>query len=459
MISKKTIMLFAAGIPVTMLGLAFSQEVACFLIYNFIILCLIVIDFFITPKKDILRIERLVNEKFIYGIENSVKIKVQNTSERELKINLKDCFNKNFDSGNEEVTFKFDLEPKNETIKEYFLKPFKRGRFPFYSIFIKYEGVLGLINRVYKFDIPSDVKVFPNATPAYKYRMLVNKHQLSDSSRKLKAKAIGTQIESLKEYSQGDEYRKINWNATAKMNKLIVNEYDLERNQNIFIMLDCGRTMGSIIGMQGKSIISIGSHLDWAVSTASVISEISAFNKDRVGFMCFDSTVQKFLQPGNNNSKVILNSIYDVQPNEKASNYKAALSFFDGRVKKRSLICIFTNFNNEAEVKNLASGLDIILRKHAVMIVLLEDPNLKFNYENKNCTKKIEYISDEKENKNKYKQAEDIYMDVAKQHIKKEKEELIYKLKKKGVAFVYAPPEDLAFKSIVAYMNLKVKVS
>lgn len=433
MITKKTLILFSSGILFILIGMPFSKEVVFFLVYNLIVLGFLLFDFIFTPRKKDIEVDRIVKDKIIYGIENNVELNIKNLSGYKLNISVKDSFDERLDGGNSEKSFLNNIVQSNDTLEiKYSLKPNKRGKFTFYDVYIKFEGVLGLCARVYKFEVKSEVKVYPNFVFGYKYRAMI-RNKDTDAKRVLKAKSIGTQPASLREYVTGDEFKRINWNASAKFNKLIVNDYDIENNQNFYIMLDCGRTMGSI--WENTSLI------DWAISCTAIIADIALTNKDRVGLIGFDSEIKTFVPVGNKAANAIVDSIYDVEASGKTSNYKKAALFLMQKVNKRSLVCIFTNFNNEAELQNLLYGIETITRNHIVMVVVIEDPEIK------------------KMQSGKVKLVKDVYDKVSADSIIRKKEELIYKLRKKGATIVYATPEDTAYKTIITYLDLRAKVS
>ena len=146
--------------------------------------------------------------------------------------------------------------------------------------------------------------------------LLARRNRLAETGLKLsRLRGRGTEFDRLREYRREDEYRQIDWKATARQEQLVSREYVVERNQNILIVLDCGRSMCNELG--GIS------HLDRALNAAIVLSYIALRQGDNVGFLAFSNRAERWVRPvrGAGAIQSIIRHTYDIAPRYEASDY------------------------------------------------------------------------------------------------------------------------------------------
>ena len=230
--------------------------------------------------------------------------------------------------------------------------PQKRGEYTFGKIHIRYNGVLRLCSKKGVYDITKSYKVYPNIKDLSRYGLAaIKKSQLIQGIKKFKAYGTGTEFESLKEYAEGDDYRKINWLASARSNKLIVNTYEPEKNQQVMIMLDSSRVMNSEINYIKK--------LDYSINAAFLLADVVIKKGDNVGVMVFDSQVKRYIKPGKGlgHFQLLAENLYNVEENFVSADYKGALTYLNQNQNRRCLICIFTELFSVDEALTLSSAL------------------------------------------------------------------------------------------------------
>ncbi|MCX7708813.1 MAG: DUF58 domain-containing protein [Clostridia bacterium] len=416
-------------IPVALAALIHGALNA-FIVYNIILFLLLIQDYIITPKPKELEITRVCEEKFSLGAENEVRISVRNTSSRLLKLDIKDEIPSYF----REVkpALRLQAVPYESSVTSYFVMPEKRGEYTFGNVHVKYNGVLGLCSKSGKFDLTKNYKVYPNIKDLRKYTLsALKKSQLLMGVKKVKSFGIGNEFESLREYSEGDDYRKINWSATARADKLIVNTYEPEKNQQVFILLDASRVMNSEINYIKK--------LDYSINSAFLLADFALKKGDNVGLLVFDNTVKRFVKPrkGMAQFQLIAENLYNVEENFVTADYNNALVYLNQNHKRRSLLCIFTELFNAEEALHLASALKSVARQHIPLIITVTDPRIE-----------------EKVN-GSIREFEDVFTKAASIKLLEEREKIRNIFSQARIACLEVAPDKLSIEVLNRYLQMK----
>lgn len=426
------ILIFAGIIPI-MIGWAFNGAFWLFLFYNIGLVLLWIIDIVITPGKRSLEVLRMCDDRFSLSADNEVRIKVRNNSRYNLTMELRDEIPQFFHVKNGRVNL--TAFKHNYCEGKYCLIPQKRGEFQFGNIHCRYKGVLKLCVKSYIFEESRKYKVYPNLRDLKKYNLHANsKMRFLDGTQRERIYTIGTEFESLREYSEGDDYRKINWLATARVNKLIVNNYEPERNQQIFILTDCSRIMNSEINGIKK--------LDYAINSAFVLADATIKKGDNIGLAVFDDKVRCFIKPGKGPEqfKLIAESLYDIEENFVTADYAGVLTYLNLNHRRRSLLCIFTEIFNTAEAIAMASILKNSAKRHIPLIITIRDERL------------YETAGMDIEN------SEDVFLKSASIKLVKEREKALKIFRNSGIACVDTAPDKLSIKVINKYLEMKAKL-
>jgi uncharacterized protein (DUF58 family) len=252
----------------------------------------------------------------------------------------------------------------------YHLIPNKRGEYTLGDHTVRYKSRLGLWIRQEVLPTKRTVQVYPDLAMIRTYEMLARQHRQYALVRASRLRGGESEFARLRDYNSDDDYRFIDWKATARRNQLTTREFQLESDQNIFIMLDCGRLMTSdVAGL---------SQFDLALNSALLMAHVASTGGDRVGLMCFDEDIRAFLPPqgGPKATGRLVRATYNVHPTLTESAFQNALSAFDGRIKQRCLLMIFTQLIDGNAVRELSDHLRLIARRHLPLVVVLEDTDL-----------------------------------------------------------------------------------
>lgn len=428
--SKRFLALLLLGIVPVVIASFIGLELYVFLIYNIVIFSLLIVDLRMTPDKKLLFVERVCSEKLSMGTENEIGINIRNNSGYVLDIEAVDEIPIYMKTKNAVVSIR--VRPHYEALGNYFVMPEKRGEFKFGKVHVRYKGVMGLCVKKGIYDLENSYKVYPNLKDLSKYGLAaIKKSQLIRGIKKNKSFGTGTEFESLREYTEGDDYRKINWMATARTNKFIVNTYEHEKNQQIMIMLDSSRVMNSEINYIKK--------LDYSINAAFLLADVAIKKGDNAGVMVFDNTVKRYIKPGKGRGQfqLIAENLYNVQENFVSADYMEALTYLNQNHKRRSLLCIFTELFNADEAFQLASALKNLAKHHIPLVITIKDMRL------------YDYAEGDIED------TKGFFTKVAAMKMIREREKIRKIFNDSAIAVVDVPPDKLSIEVVNKYLNMK----
>jgi uncharacterized protein (DUF58 family) len=246
--------------------------------------------------------------------------------------------------------------------------PRERGLVRLSAVYLRLENVLGFLTRRYRIDLGGEIRVFPDLSAVEQYGRLARRTTLIESGlRKMRLRGAGTEFESLREYLPGDAFRQVNWKATARHGQMMVEQYEIERSQNVLVLLDAGRLMTPRIGPQRK--------FDYALTAALSIAQIAQAAGDNVGLTAFAAKPMLAIAPrrGAAHVGVLTRAAYDLQPRLEEPDYETAFTRLKQSNSKRSLIALFTDMFDPAASAAVLAGLAALVPRHLVMCVLMND--------------------------------------------------------------------------------------
>jgi uncharacterized protein (DUF58 family) len=261
------------------------------------------------------------------------------------------------------------LEPVSRVRATARLHPSRRGRFPLERITVRIIGPFGLAARQSTRATEGSVKV----TPAYPSRDAVRRRlrvpRVPDlGSRSVRAVGSGTDFDQLRDYRDGDEFRRIDWASSMRLQRPIVRQFRTERNQTVVLLLDNGRLMaGSVAG---------DARVEHAMDAGLGMVEAATFMGDRVGLVGFDRQVRTIAPAtgGRNQLARISEAMYSLEPDLGESAYTAAFSTAAARFRRRSLYIVFTELSEATVEQTVRPALAMLVRRHLVVVASVRDP-------------------------------------------------------------------------------------
>ena len=322
------------------------------------------------PVRSSFSVNRSYPKKMTVGVRNTVVLEIQSRSTRSWFIRIHDEPPDIWQM--REVNFQDTLPPHRALRWMYDVYPMHRGVFSFYTTTIEVKGIFfDLVRKRYAFPSEQTVQVYPDfRTHTQPALLSVNKRNILTSQRSVRRYGAGTEFESLREYTPDDEYRKINWSASARSGKWMANQFQMERAQHIMLLIDTGRLMGSeAFGL---------SKLDHAVNAAARMTQVCIAHGDAVGLMLFGSAVHSFLLPKKNTSQraLIAESLYTARLERTESDYTTAFQWLQRRQRHRALVLVFTEIVDRYSSQILLGSMASLYPKHLPVFILMKDKAL-----------------------------------------------------------------------------------
>jgi len=416
------------------LGFAFPLWLAIAKVSFVALLVLIGIDvYWLFIVKWSIEVERIISDKLSNGDENPIRYRLQGDLPFKCSITIIDEYPKQLQFRNKRIYSK-----QNE--KEFLvfiddsIKPLTRGEYVFGKIHLLLHSPIKLVSKQITFETNKKTKVYPSFIQYKKYAFLALNNRLEEVGVK-KIRQLGgvTEFEQIQDYARGDDYRRINWKATARRNSLMVNHYDEEKAQNIYLLIDKGRMM--LVPFKGMSLF------DYAVNAALVMSGIALRKGDKAGLITFSNLIGSFLvaNQGKTHINTITEELYKQDSRNKETDYLRLLKNVRTRIKRRSLFMLFTNFESNVTLERQLPYLKALAKYHVLILVMFENKEVKDLAQKKTANIK-----------GTYDQA------IAEKYTL-EKEAMASELKKQGIYTVITSPEKLALNAINKYLELKSK--
>ena len=325
-------------------------------VYLGAVAALAVSDALLAPRPAQLELERVHDARLSLGAENLITVILANASPRPVAFTLRDEHPHEFPADATLLTG--TIAPYEVYEARYHVRPLRRGDYAFGDLVLRYRGPLGAIVRQARYPAATPVKVYPNVLELRKYDLLARKGLLHELGlRPARVYGPGGEFERLRDYTPDDEFRRISWKATARRGKLIAADFETERSQHVLCAIDCGRLMAPPVGDLMR--------LDYAVNTALMLSYVAGLRGDQVGMLAFADSVRAYVAPrrGKPQFQLLLETLYNLQPEPVESDHGEALSYLARRQRRRTLIVLFTDLATpEAAASNKSRPVRIVRR-------------------------------------------------------------------------------------------------
>jgi uncharacterized protein (DUF58 family) len=250
-------------------------------------------------------------------------------------------------------------------------RPARRGRFVIERLAVRVDGPLGLMARQRERRRPTTMRVFPPFLSRDEAELRIrNARMLEIGLRTAQGRGGGTEFDQLREYTTDDEFKKIDWSATARAGKAIVRTYRAERNQTVINLLDNGRVMAARVDDVPK--------VEHAMDAVMALTAVSTGLGDRAGLVAFDSEVRSVVPPGHGRQQLgrVTEAMYALEPQLAESDYLGAFTETLARFRRRAMLVIYTDLVEAAVLESLLPALPLITRSHLVVIASVQDPDV-----------------------------------------------------------------------------------
>jgi uncharacterized protein (DUF58 family) len=376
--------------------------------------------------------QRITPEKLSNGDENPIVVSIRNFYSFSVFAKIIDEIPYQFQIRNFEIKRKVKTSSSDDF--QYYLRPTERGEYYFGNLNIYISSPLRLISKRYTFNKDAMVPTYPSYIQLRKYDLIAFSNNLFQYGVK-KIRRIGhtMEFEQIKEYVHGDDIRTLNWKATAKKNALMVNQFQDEKSQNIYMAIDKGRTM--------KMPFNHLSLLDYAINATLVLSNVILKKHDKAGMFSFSKKIDNRVVAEKRTSQMqkILENLYNVKTDFFESDYSRLYADIKKNINQRSLILLYTNFETLDGLHRQLPYLKGIAKSHLLVVVFFQNTEL-----NNITQKKAENI-------------QEVYDKVIAEKFIFEKKLIVNELKKYGIHSVLTQPENLTLDSINKYLEIKAR--
>ena len=371
-------------------------------------------------------------ERLSNGDENEIRINLENSYPFKVVIEVIDEVPHQFQK--RDLLFGLNMEAHENKIIKYNLRPVKRGLYEFGVINVYAKSPVALLARKFIMGTPAEVPVYPSYLQLRKYQLMAISNRLSEAGVK-KVRRIGhsMEFEQIKEYVTGDDYRTVNWKATARKGTLMVNNYTEEKSQQLFCVIDKSRIMK--MPFEGLSL------LDYAINTSLVLSNVALMKQDKAGLITFSEKISSFLVADKKALQMqsILETLYHQKTRYLESDYERLYIFIRRKITQRSLMLMFTNFESLTGMRRQLKYLKKIAENHLLITIFFENTEL------------TKFINKPSEN------LEDIYSKTIAENFSFEKRQIVKELNQSGILTILTAPQNLTVNALNKYLEIKAR--
>lgn len=375
---------------------------------------------------------RVMADKFSNGDENVIKILLDNRYNIDLDAIIIDELPEQFQVRD----FRLNDKLKARTSKglAYKIRPTERGMFSFGSLHIFVSSAIGLVRRRYAIEQGREVPVYPSYVHLDRYDIRRISNSLNfPGIKKMRRIGHSMEFEQIREYVPGDDWRSVNWLATSKTHKLMVNQYMEEKSQPVYCLIDTGRMMR--MPFEGLTL------LDHAINSALVLSHVVIGNQDKAGLATFSRKLENFVpaERRTNQMHLILEKLYRIRTDFKESDFGRLFADIRKQVNQHSLLLLFTNFDTIDALRRQMRYLRGLSKNHLLLVVFFKNTEMgKIIAENSPDVREV-------------------YDRAIAEKFAFEQRLIVNELKKYGILSILTEPQHLTVDTINKYLEIKAR--
>ncbi len=381
---------------------------------------------------------RVLGDKLANGSDNDVALYLENRYRFLVHTETIDEIPHQFQR--RDVLFRAAIRPGATQLIRYQLRPTKRGEYEFGALNIYAASPLGLVRRRFRYDQNRVVPVYPSFLQMRQYELLAIHNRLTEVGiKRIRRVGHSQEFEQIRPYAAGDDPRTLNWKATARRagtgaaDALVVNHFQDERAQPVYCLIDKGRAMR--MPFDGLSL------LDYAINATLVLSNIALLKHDKAGLITFSDKPGAALladrRPGH--LLKILEVLYRQKTKYLESDFALLYATVRARVRQRSLLVLFTNFETLPGLQRQLPYLRRLGQDHLLLVVFFENTELRAYLDAPAAT------------------TEDVYHQTIAEKFAQEKRQIVLELQRYGIYSLLTAPKDLTANTINKYLEFKAR--
>jgi uncharacterized protein (DUF58 family) len=356
-----------AGVRLLLPDVAIAQGLV---VLDGLLLAVAAVDWGLAPAPGRIGVERTLPAVLTIDQPGEVSWRVTNPTRRRLHVAVADELAPSLHAATRRATM--TVPASGAVTARTRIQPVRRGRFTPREVVVRVDGPLGLAARQRRRLLPATLRVHPPFRSKDEAELRINRARVLEVGlRSAQGRGGGTEFESLREYSADDEFRRVDWSATARAGKPIVRTYRAERNQTVIVLLDNGRIMAGRV----EDVPRVEHAMDATMMLATVATRLG----DKCGLMVFDAKVRTVLAPSKARSQVgrVTESLFDLEPQLVETDYRSAFAEAVVRFRRRAMLVLLTELNEQAAEEYLVPALPLIARSHLIVVGAVRDPEVE----------------------------------------------------------------------------------
>src|SRR2546429_3400784 len=414
----------------------FRQAIVLMFLWDGLVLAALLWDLLRLPRQEQLEVRRVWEKRPSLGVSGSVVVEVRNGGKVSIRARIVDETPARLRSAPPDLDLRVKAGDSAEA--RYTVMPAERGDTRLGRAFLRYQSPLGLAERWAVAETQQTIRVLPNLEQSRKQTLyLIRSRQVDLEKRRRRQRGIGREFDSLRDYREGDELRDISWTATARRRHLITRVFQMERSQNVWLVLDAGRLLRAQVREPGDA--PRFSKLDYAVNAALSLAQVALYCGDRVGLLAYGRRIQQNLSAGRgaHHVRAMVESLSQVQAEALESDHGRAVRALLNAQKRRSLVVWITDFSETATIPEVVEYAMHLTPRHLVVFAAMGQPDLNTLAETIPTSRG------------------DIYRHGAALEIAQRRDILLRGLRQRGVLALELMPGILASSLVTQYLNIK----
>lgn len=418
--------LLAGAVPAAA-GFALGWGWLPFWLYNGAVAALSIVDLAMLPSRRTLRAERILPGRVEQGRPFGVRLLLSHGGGAAVRVEAADDLPPSF---HPRPRLAANAGPGTLEL-EYETEAAERGDYPLHYVYVQYSGPLGLWKKQARLPAEENLRVFPDLSRVRGIMASLQTSFILDGKKLQEKSRGGLELAYIRDYSPDDDPRMLNWTASARTDRLMVNVRQPERGKTVTLMIDCGRLMGVELEGQAK--------LDRSIEAALSLAAVVLRQGDQASALVFSGEVRAYVPPGRGmgHLQTIVEAIYALHSDSAEAHYGGAFDYLLRVQRKRSLVVLFSDMENYLFEEELAPYLLKLRRTHPVLLLSLEDPLLAAWGRTKAAG------------------LGEAYARSAAQTFRLDRKRFVSRMSGLGVRVLDVPPGQLALAAVNHYLELK----
>lgn len=368
--TPRLVVMIAGAAPIFLAGGVYEPLAAVGVLYVMVLAAYMVVDAMLLPRRGRVTVRRIVPDRVSIGEPTRITFEIANATRREVDVRVADDLPPLLEA--DPAYGVGTIGPRSEGQVEYRLIARQRGRYALSRVDVRVLPRLGLFCRQMALELPSEIHVFPNLVNIRRYELLLRRGMMQEQGiGRLRQIGQGTEFESLRRYETGDGMSRVEWKATAKRSRLVVKNFEPERQQSVLVAIDVGRaTAGEFDRI---------SRLDYLVNAALMLAYVVLRQGDWFTLVAFGDRIESYLPPVRRVQSIdrVARALYELEPRLVESDYAALSRFLSVRHRKRGLICLMTDVVDREASGDVISCMTRLARRQLPLAITLANPEVR----------------------------------------------------------------------------------